>query len=201
MTDVFSISVPIVGSYPSINHLGLNGFRAGPKSESYHQLREAVTSAARIEMARTGWTTANYYVEGWITRYNPTRRKTDAGNLGKGESDFLQAAGVVLDDTLIRPLHLSTEYDPKGEDRITIVLLRRYPPMLMPAIESAPARKRMGTTSPKKKTQAYDKRAPASDTKAPIIASSELMGDCGGVPMPRSELMKMIRADSRYGGK
>lgn len=129
--DVFSISVPLPkGSYPGVNHLGADGFRGGRKTANYHALRKSVMDAAQREMARTGWETATWYCECTWTRYSRTRRLSDPGNGNKVEADALEAAGVVENDTLLRPIHLSCEYDPDGVERIVIVLLRRYPPLL-----------------------------------------------------------------------
>jgi Holliday junction resolvase RusA-like endonuclease len=128
MTDIFTITVPIPkGTYPSVNHTGINGFRGGGKSKEYRELFASVKAAAIAEMARTGWTTAEYDCAGWITRYHPHARKLDCSNLSKAENDALEEAGVVLNDTLIRPIHKDAQYDKNGPDRIVIVLQRLYP--------------------------------------------------------------------------
>ena len=126
--DVFVITVPVPkGTYPSVNHVGGNGFRGGFKSHEYRTLGKSVLEAAQEEMNRVGWQTATYYVSGSITRYQTTRIHSDPSNLGKCEWDFLEKAGVVENDTLIRPTVKDIQYDPDGVDRIVIVLQRLYP--------------------------------------------------------------------------
>ena len=78
-------------------------------------------------MERSGWEMATYDCKGWIVRYITERRILDASNIGKGEMDFLQGAGVVANDSFIRPITKDIQFDPKGPDRIVIVLLRLYP--------------------------------------------------------------------------
>ena len=125
--DIFTITVPVPkGTYPSSNNMGGNGFRGGFKTREYKALGQSVLDASIAEMQRIGWDTATYYVSGSITRYQKTRIHSDPSNLGKCECDFLEKAGVVLNDTLIRPIAKDIQYDPDGEDRIVIVLQRLY---------------------------------------------------------------------------
>jgi hypothetical protein len=128
MSDVFSVMIPVPdGPYPSVNSLGVNGHRAGRKTPQYHELGKSIVEAAHYEMARTGWKQATYPVAGWLIRYTTTRRVLDPSNCGKCELDFLEKAGVVENDTLIRPITKDLQFDPKGPDRIVIILLRLYP--------------------------------------------------------------------------
>lgn len=41
--------------------------------------------------------------------------------------DYLEHAGVIANDSLIRPIVKDIQYDPDGVDRIVIVLQRLYP--------------------------------------------------------------------------
>jgi hypothetical protein len=128
MSDVFSITVEVpAGAYPSVNSLGRNGHRAGKKTAQYHELGRRVKAAAADEMERSGWEMATYDCKGWIVRYITDRRIMDASNIGKGEMDFLQGAGVVANDSLIRPITKDIQLDPIGPDRIVILLIRLYP--------------------------------------------------------------------------
>jgi hypothetical protein len=77
---------------------------------------------------------------------------SDAGNLAKCELDSLRPstaheekrdrcapfAGVYLDDDQVRPYRSDVEYDPRGIDRIVIVVRRRYPDI---DVAPAPAKK------------------------------------------------------------
>lgn len=128
MSDVFSITVDVPeGAYPSVNSLGGNGHRAGRKTSQYHELGRRVKAAAAAEIERSGWAMATYDCHGWIVRYITERRIMDASNIAKGEMDFLQGAGVVANDSLIRPITKDIQFDPSGPDRIVIILLRLYP--------------------------------------------------------------------------
>lgn len=127
MADVLVITVPVpAGTYPSVNHTGRGVFKKGRKTDEYHELFNAVKTAAEEEMARIGWETATDYCWTSITRYKSTRRKQDVGNLGKCESDALTAAGVWIDDDRAAPVSLDIEYDPAGPDRVVIIVRRRF---------------------------------------------------------------------------
>jgi hypothetical protein len=142
MRDVLTICIPTFpdgGSvYPSVNHLGCDGRRGGRKSPEFHALFEAVKIAAEYEMLG-GWTTATYLVEVHLKRYLTTRKSTDSSNLGKCEIDALQAAGVVVNDSLVR-LFADVQYDPSpgAIDRISLVVIRTFPPAIL---ADKPARK------------------------------------------------------------
>jgi hypothetical protein len=113
-------------------------------------------------MKRTKWTTATYNCAGWITRYTPRRTISDASNVGKCELDFLEKAGVIANDSLIRPLLKDIQYDPNGEDLIVIMLQRLYP--------------RIGDTAPKKVVVPKHVDALPPVTRAPKGGDSRING-------------------------
>ncbi len=133
MSLVLAFTVPAPRKYPSVNHLGRDGFRGGKKSPEYHELFDAVKRAAEAEMLRVGWECADYLVDASLTVYFDSGRQADAGNTGKCELDAMTAAGVWRDDRLARPLRLDTEHDPSGPSRIVIVARRKFPPYIQQA--------------------------------------------------------------------
>jgi hypothetical protein len=83
LSDILSIIVPLGSSYPSVNHVGKDGFRGGRKSDAYRKLFADVEQAARAEIERTGWTKAETECSLTIVRFTPHRRRIDAGNMSK----------------------------------------------------------------------------------------------------------------------
>jgi hypothetical protein len=132
--------------YPSVNELGRDSHRGGRKSDEYAWLFSAVRNAAALEMARTGWWTADYYVDVHWSRVTTSRRPYDPMNGMKVEMDSLEPskgdepyfAGVYANDRLVIPHPSAPQYDPtpRAVDRIRIVVVRRWHPILVPGIDA-----------------------------------------------------------------
>lgn len=139
MSDILAISVPTFSdpetgrAYPNVNALGADSHRGGRKTPEYHALFHAVKNAAESAMLATGWTTAEYYVEVHWKRYVTTRRGFDPMNAMKCELDALEAAGVYANDSLVIPRPDLPQYDPTpgAIDRISLVVMRLFPPLLL----------------------------------------------------------------------
>lgn len=118
--------------YPSVNELGRDSMRGGEKSDEYHWLFNRVYDAAKAEMERVGWWTAEYYVDVYWTRIVTTRRGFDAMNTLKCELDAMEDAGVYVNDRLVVPHPSAPQYDPTpgAIDRIRIVVERRWYPII-----------------------------------------------------------------------
>ena len=177
-SDVLTISVPLASRYPSVNHLGRDGVRAGRKTPEYHALFAAVKEAAEREIVRTGWTTAHDCVDTSVVLYRTTQRWQDPQNIGKVELDSLTAAKVWADDHLAKPWHTDIEYDPNGPDRVVIILRRRF------TISVAKPHPII--------VEARKNKAKVVDVKC--ITPRELMGEVNGVPTPRSEILRQLQA-------
>ena len=134
MSDVLTITVPTPAHYPTVNTMWATSARRGKKIPSYHILFDAVYEAAKAEMARTGWQTADYYVETKGVLYVTSARAVpDPSNCMKCENDAMTAAKVWRDDALARPCSVDIEYDPDGVGRVVIMLRRRFPPYVAKA--------------------------------------------------------------------
>lgn len=214
--DVLVITVPIVGAYASTNDVGKIDRR---KSPAYKDLFRNTREIARAEMARVGWLPATFNCDVSIVRYTPTLQRRDASNLGKAELDALSPstaqqilrdrcepfAGVWTNDELARPFHADVQYDPNGEDRIVVVIRRRFPdPPPKPAAEQRPENARKGPAQPRQRTQ----RTPPTYLTAirPAAASHEtatahprpaVIGDArpliNGRPVTHEEAMRELR--------
>ena len=188
--DVFSITIPVPsGTYPSVNHLGINGQRGGGKSREYEELFASVKEAALAEMARIGWTTAEYDVEGWFTRYHPRANVFDCSNAFKAEPDALEKAGVVANDTLIRPFHKSAQYDPIGPDRVVIVLQRLYPRITDVRAAAPPKSARKPKAKPPEQIVPPLSRRPSTGQTAQI----------NGHDVPYGEAARLVREELARG--
>ena len=126
MSDVLALSIPLGSTYPSVNHLHKDGFIGGRKSDAYKTLFADVKTAAEAEIARTGWETASTECALTVIRYQETRRRSDATNLAKVEADALTAAGVWADDRLATPVTLMVRFDPAGQHRLAIVVVKLH---------------------------------------------------------------------------
>jgi len=126
VSDVLVVTAFVPGAYPSVNAVGRDSFRGGRKSPEYVDLFAAVRDAAEAETARIGWVCAEYPCDVSVTFYHRDKRRRDCSNLAKTELDALTAAGVWVDDTLARAVHLDIEYDPAGESRVVIVVRRKF---------------------------------------------------------------------------
>lgn len=138
--DVLVLTVPINGAYASMNSLDRIDRR---KSPAYLDLFRDTREIARVEMERAGWTTREYYVATEVIRYTRDMRafNGDASNLGKCELDSVSPstpkqeardrchsfAGVWTNDRFARPYSATIEYDPEGEERVVVILRRRFP--------------------------------------------------------------------------
>ncbi len=149
----------------------------GRKTPEYHALYEAVKEAAKAEILRTGWVTADDEVATSIVLYRSTSRRQDCGNIGKVESDALTAAAVWVDDRYAKPWHTDIEYDPSGPDRVTIVLRRRFS---LPCVAT-----KMAASKCKKKPVELDETA--------LLGRVDPLGEVNGVPTPRSVILRQLR--------
>ncbi len=123
--DVLTITVPIVGRYPSVNHIGRDGLSKGRKSPAYRRLYDTVLKAAREAIAACRWESVPRDEDAFVvaTRYCPDRRRLDRWNIGKCEADALTEAGVWEDDCVAEP-YLRRFHDPAGPDRVAFVVMR-----------------------------------------------------------------------------
>lgn len=176
MPDVLVLSVPIDGSYASVNHTGRDGMRFGRKSPAYKKLFADVLAAACFAMERTGWRTTDDDCEVTLTRYVRDRIKRDAANMGKCEFDALTKAGVWKDDSQAKRVILKLLTDPSGADRVVIVV-QRIPSLWRDCSESIPlsppVRAKASGATPKQK-QAGD------------------VAYLDGKPIPRADALRMI---------
>lgn len=143
MADVLTLTIPLGGRYPSRNQEGRDNHRFGRKSDEYRDLTRAVIEAAKAEMARTGWETAECECLTIITRYMPNHLRADSLNIGSAECNALTAAGVWSDDRLAQPCLFHIRYDDEGPHRVSIVVMKLYEPAHVRIVEKAkPIRKR-----------------------------------------------------------
>jgi hypothetical protein len=119
--------------YPGVNHLGKDVYRKGRKTREYHALFAIIKDRAELELASSGWSTADYYCEVVIRRISVTRHLADSTNGWKCELDALEAAGVFTNDALVVPRPDIVQYDPTpgAIDRISIAVFRLFPPLLL----------------------------------------------------------------------
>lgn len=112
-----------------------NAVSYGKKTPEYHDLFEAVRTAAWDEMRRIGWVTAEDRVEVHLRRYCVDYRSRDASNLGKCEFDAMARwkhgqpiegfPGIYVNDAQVRPFP-DVVVDPRegARDRIAIAVFR-----------------------------------------------------------------------------
>lgn len=141
MSDILVIRVATPTRYANANHLTNGGFQGARKSPEYIELFRSVREAARVAIDEASWVTATFPCDAQVVRYSPKMRPGDPANLGKAELDALQPStaieerrdkcapfrGVWANDSIAKPFHAMIEYDPAGEDRIYIVVRRRFP--------------------------------------------------------------------------
>jgi hypothetical protein len=185
VSDVLVISVPVDGAYAGVNDVAA-GWGAAKKSPAYLSLFRDVREAARAEMTRTGWETATYACAVEVVRYYRTLRIGDADGLAKVPIDALSPstphqeardrsapfAGVWVNDRLARPLRADVEYDPDGEDRLVIVVRRRFPDPL--AAEKRPRSARRTPMAANTPPAPPAPARPAQAAKTPIRTLAQL---------------------------
>jgi hypothetical protein len=170
--EVFTLTIALLGPYPSGNHTGNDSYRGGRKSPEYKQLFRRIREAAREEMERIGWTTIEAPACVEIVRTLRYNRRTDPQNIGKLECDALERdlepnprqryripfAGVYSDDRYVIP-DFRLGLDPDGPERLIITVRRDYP---HPASAvTGGVRGRAGAA-----------RAALGETAAPVLARS-----------------------------
>lgn len=187
MSDVLVVTAPLGARYPSQNHTGADGARFGKKSPEYHDLFAAVADAARAEIERTGWACASFYVEASCTLYRRADR-IDPSNVGKCEFDALTAAGAWASDKLARPVHLEVEIDPEGDERVVLVLRRRYPQRVPKPSLAERVRLEARSAAPKRTPAAA--APPAAD--APPSKGMPRVAWRDGKPIPYEQAMKEL---------
>lgn len=218
MADVLSFQVLTPrGVYPSVNHLSLGNHRGGKKTPEYHELMLAVREAARAEMERVGWETADYYVDVYWKRYITTRRQFDAMNGMKCELDAMEPyyptpeeiacgtrpfLGVYANDSLVRPHPDIPQVDlrPGSVDRIAISVFRLFPSILdlnsngvkttrVPKIRGKETRRDLACDS---------SEIPAKLPTKQITIGERLVAYLNGVPIPYEDGLAMVRGSNQY---
>jgi Holliday junction resolvase RusA-like endonuclease len=190
--DVLVISASIDGAYPSVNSLGKDGRRYGRKTDEYKALFAAVKDAASAEMFRTGWVTTSDECEVTVTRYVRDRRRRDAGNMSKVELDALSRACVWEDDSQATRVVLEIMHDPKGEDRVVIVV-RRWRATHF-ATSNDVGKREVAADGIRRK---QGRSLPCSATSAARSQSEQAVSSAcallNGHPISQSEAMKLVR--------
>ena len=120
--DVAVITLPVGDKYPSQNMIFATGARRGPKTREYLDLRLAAKTAGAIVAAQWGAISVPLGIS--LTLYQQSNRYPDASNLGKCELDGLQDAGLLVDDSLVRPATFHVEPGTPGPRRMVLVLTR-----------------------------------------------------------------------------
>lgn len=146
--DVLVIEVPLeTSTYPSRNHEhGPMNFSA--KSDEYRILFLTIQRAAEEAVSR-GWIPIDTPCDFTLTRICRDARVRDALNLGGCEANALTKGGAWTDDTLGAPSHLDIQVDPRGPDRLVLILRRIYSTSSTPRAARPPAiRRRRGRATP-----------------------------------------------------
>jgi hypothetical protein len=129
LTDVLTITVPLLdGHYASKNAEGRDGFRGGRKSEVYKRVFKDTKTAAEAAIVESGWTMADCECFASIILFFDRRARRDALNIGTAEANALTAAGVWVDDNVANPPLKWIRYDPDGQNRIVITVVKLHRP-------------------------------------------------------------------------
>jgi hypothetical protein len=182
--DVLVISIPLVhGIYPSRNAENSGSGRYSAKNQSYAKLFATVEAAAR-EAVNQGWKTINTHCDFYVTRYVRDERQRDAANIASCEANGLTRGGAWTDDSLAAPAHFDIQCDPEGEDRISIIIMRRFQHQII-AREARPQAKKIRRLVSKKRGTIV------SDT-TPEVLSDSRVATANGVPMTKAETKEAL---------